>query len=147
MTKTMTINELISKLKEYDGESAVKVRSDGANKAYPISHVFIGSINKEDLVYINIGDRINEKAPVYINIDDSNLVDLSKVWHDASEEPTTESTRVLATDEKGFIDVFSLEKGKFKISNGCIPWSSIVVCFNLTKWAYVSDLLPKGGEK
>lgn len=69
------------------------------------------------------------------------------VWHDASEEPTTESTRVLATDEKGFIDVFSLEKGKFKIPNGCIPWSSIVVCFNLTKWAYIDDLLPKGGEK
>lgn len=147
MTKTMTINELISKLKEYDGESAVKVWSGGAEKPYPISTVFIGSINKEDLVYINIGDRINEKAPVYINIDDRNLVDLSKIWHDASEEPTTESTRILATDEKGFIDVFSLEKGKFKIPNGCIPWSSIVVCFNLTKWAYVEDLLPKGGEK
>lgn len=147
MTKTMKINELVSKLKEYDGESAVKVWSDGANKAYPISHVFIGSINKEDLVYINIGDRINEKVPVYINIGDSNLVDLSKIWHDVSEEPTTESTRVLATDEKGFIDVFSLEKGKSKIANGCIPWSSIVFCFNLTKWAYVEDLLLKGGEK
>lgn len=71
----------------------------------------------------------------------------ANVWHDASEEPTTEPTRVLATDEKGFIDVFSLEKGKFKLPNGCIPWSSIVFCFNLTKWAYISDLLPKGGEK
>ena len=100
MTKTMEINELVSELKEYDGESTVKVWSKGADKAYPISYLFIGSINEEDFVYINIDDR--------------NLVDLSKIWHDASEEPTTEPTteptRVLATDEKGFIDVFSLEK-------------------------------------
>lgn len=129
MTKTMEINELISELKEYDGELTVKVFSNGAEKPYPISNVAAGTMC------------------AYIGIDDRNLVDLSKIWHDASEEPTTESTRVLATDEKGFIDVFSLEKGKFKIPNGCIPWSSIVVCFNLTKWAYVSDLLPKGGEK
>lgn len=127
--KTMEINELVSKLKEYDGELPVKVWSGGAEKPYPISNVAAGTMC------------------AYIGIDDRNLVDLSKIWHDASEEPTTESTRILATDEKGFIDVFSLEKGKFKIPNGCIPWSSIVVCFNLTKWAYVSDLLPKGGEK
>ena len=129
MTKTMEINELISELKEYDGELTVKVFSNGAEKPYPISNVAVGTMC------------------AYIGVDDLNLVDLSKVWHDASEEPTTESTRVLATDEKGFIDVFSLEKGKFKIPNGCIPWSSIVVCFNLTKWAYIKDLLPKGGEK
>lgn len=127
--KTMEINELISKLKEYDGELPVKVWSGGAEKPYPISNVAAGT------------------TCAYIGVDDRNLVDLSKIWHDASKEPTTESTRVLATDEKGFIDVFSLEKGKFKIPNGCIPWSSIVVCFNLTKWAYVSDLLPEGGEK
>lgn len=126
---TKTINELVSKLKEYDGELTVKVWSNGAGKPYPISHVAAGTMC------------------AYINIDDRNLVDLSKIWHDASEEPTTEPTRVLATDEKGFIDVFSLEKGKFKLPNGWIPWSSIVFCFNLTKWAYISDLLPKGGEK
>lgn len=127
--KKMKINELISKLKEYDGELTVKVWSGGAEKPYPISNVAAGTMC------------------AYIGIDDRNLVDLSKIWHDASEEPTTEPTRVLATDEKGFIDVFSLEKGKFKLPNGCIPWSSIVFCFNLTKWAYISDLLPKGGAK
>ena len=37
--KTMDINELVSELKEYDGELTVKVWSNGANKAYPISHV------------------------------------------------------------------------------------------------------------
>ena len=125
--KTIKINELISKLKEYDGELTVKVWSNG--KTYPISNVAAGTMC------------------AYIGIDDRNLVVLSKIWHDASEEPTTEPTRVLATDEKGFIDVFSLEKGKFKLPNGCIPWSSIVFCFNLTKWAYISDLLPKGGAK
>lgn len=37
--KTMDINELVSELKEYDGELTVKVWSNGANKDYPISHV------------------------------------------------------------------------------------------------------------
>lgn len=134
--KPKEINELISELKDYNEEMTVKVWSNGANKDYSISHAGQGHTDGELDTYVSI-----------MIDDDSNLVDLSKVWHDASEEPTTESTRVLATDEKGFIDVFSLEKGKFKLPNGCIPWSSIVFCFNLTKWAYISDLLPKGGEK
>ena len=37
--KTMDINEVVSELKEYDGELTVKVWSNGANNAYPISHV------------------------------------------------------------------------------------------------------------
>ena len=37
--KTMEINELISELKEYDGELTVKVWSNGAEKPYPISNV------------------------------------------------------------------------------------------------------------
>ena len=109
--------------------------SKGANVNYLAEIVHVDKFSTHPNT--SIGDAVDN---------DHNLVDLSKVWHDASEEPTTESTRILATDEKGFIDVFSLEKGKFKIPNGCIPWSSIVVCFNLTKWAYVSDLLPKGGK-
>lgn len=130
MTKTMEINELINKLKEYDGELTVKVWSNGADKAYPISHVAAGT------------------TCAYIGVDDSNLVDLSKIWHDALEAPTTEPTRIIATDEKGFIGVFSLEKGReFRTQNGCIPWLRFVFCLELTKWAYYSDLLPKGGEK
>ena len=140
MTKTMTINELISKLKEYDGESAVKVWSDGANKAYPISHVFIGSINKEDLVYINIGDRINEKAPVYINIGDRNLVDLSKVWHDASEKPYRHKPILIQCG-------YPLHTYEATALTEDVIWGDFVLLNAIYRWAYVSDLLPKGGEK
>ena len=73
---------------------------------------------------------------------------LKSLWHNASEKPTAEPTSILATDEKGFTEVYHLEKGrKLRIQNSCITWSSIVFYYKLTKWAYISDLLPKGGEK
>lgn len=140
MTKTMEINELISELKEYDGELTVKVWSDGANKAYPISHVFIGSINKEDLVYINIGDRINEKAPVYINIGDRNLVDLSKIWHDASEMPKEEEFILVQFDGDCYDTLVLCDLTIDLFYARCKKYGDI-------RWAYVSDLLPKGGAK
>lgn len=134
---TKTIDELISELKEYDGELTVKVFSNGADKAYPISHVGQGHTDGVLDTYVSI-----------VVDDDRNLVDLSKIWHDALEAPTTEPTRIIATDEKGFIGVFPLEKGReFRTQNGCIPWLRVVFCLELTKWAYYSDLLPKGGEK
>ena len=119
MTKRMEINELVSKLKEHDGESAVKVWSKRADKAYPISHLFIGSINEEDFVYIKI--------------DDGNLVDLSKIWHDASEIP--EEYPILCLDKFG--DLLIYEYGYPE----CVEFNDI------SKWAYVKDLLPKGGKK
>ena len=76
MTKTMEINELISKLKEYDGELTVKVWSGGAEKAYPISHVGQGHTDGVLDTYVSI-----------VVDDDRNLVDLSKIWHEASDEP------------------------------------------------------------
>ena len=75
--KTMEINELVSELKEYDGELTVKVWSNGADKAYPISHVGQGHTDGVLDTYVSI-----------VVDDDRNLVDLSKIWHDASEEPT-----------------------------------------------------------
>lgn len=49
--KTMEINELISKLREYDGELTVKVWSNGADKAYPISHVGQGHTDEAPEFY------------------------------------------------------------------------------------------------
>lgn len=123
--KTMDINELVSKLKEHDGESTVKVWSKGADKAYPTSYLFIGSINEEDFVYINIDDR--------------NLVDLSNIWHDASEGPT----------KKGYllIQFGNAECGTFSLRDIDV-WRAWLMknCHNI-HWAYIDDLLPKGGEK
>lgn len=63
--KTMEINELVSKLKEYDGELTVKVWSNGADKPYPISHVGQGHTDGVLDTYVSI-----------VVDDDRNLVDL-----------------------------------------------------------------------
>ena len=88
MTKTMEINELISKLKEYDGELTVKVWSNGADKAYPISHVGQGHTDGVLDTYVSI-----------VVDDDRNLVDLSKIWHDASEMPKEDEWLLIQFDE------------------------------------------------
>ena len=132
MTKTMKINELVSKLKEHDGESTVKVWSKRADKAYPISHLFIGSINEEDFVYIKI--------------DDGNLVDWSKIWHDASEEPKEQKdnfAQILYQDKIGTCRV--IVKHDIVVTLG-VAWEDFAEV-KITRWAYVSDLLPKGGKK
>ena len=65
--------------------------------------------------------------------------DLSQVWHDASEEP-----------EKGVWMIGIYDDGVLIYKwvdqhNGY--WLSFAECNGLTRWAYIEDLLPKGGEK
>ena len=122
MTKTMEINELVSELKEYDGESTVKVWSNGADKAFTISHVGQGHTDGVLDTYVSI-----------VVDDDRNLVDLSKIWHDASEIP--EEYPILCLDKFG--DLLIYEYGYPE----CVEFNDI------SKWAYVKDLLPKGGKK
>lgn len=119
--KTMEINELVSELKEYDGELPVKVWSGGAEKPYPISNVATGTMC------------------AYIGINDRNLVDLSKIWHDASEEPT----------KKGYllIQFGNDEYGTFKFRDIDVWRAWLMKNCYIIRWAYISDLLPKGGEK
>ena len=125
MTKTMKINELVSKLKEHDGESTVKVWSKRADKAYPISHLFIGSINEEDFVYIKI--------------DDDNLVDWSKIWHDASEMPKEGEWIFVQYDEDCYDTLVLCDLLTDIFYARCKKYGDI-------RWAYISDLLPKGGK-
>ena len=125
MTKTMGINELISKLKEYDAKSTVKVWSNGADNAYPISNVAAGT------------------TCAYIGVDDRNLVDLSKIWHDANEEPDGDKWKILCVDVyngcwvENRINAFFLHN----------RWNEYAEVELVKTWAYISDLLPKGGEK
>ena len=123
--KTMEINELISKLKEYDGELPVKVWSGGAEKPYPISNVAAGT------------------TCAYIGVDDRNLVDLSKIWHEASEEPK-KGTHILM--EYGYLN--SLGFKSYKTDNRLVNnWDTFKKYYRISRWAYISELLPKGGEK
>ena len=67
------------------------------------------------------------------------LVDLSKVWHPAEEEPRPYKD-ILTEKKKGFYVVCSWY-------NEGYGWKSYVKIFQLKRWAYIEDLLPKGGEQ
>ena len=75
----------------------------------------------------------NLKRAVEEANDDRNLVDLSNVWHDASEIP--EEYPILCLDKFGDLLIYEYGYPEFVEFN------------DISKWAYVSDLLPKGCEK
>ena len=125
----MTINELISKLKEHDGELTVKVFSNGADKAYPISHVGQGHTDGVLDTYVSI-----------VVDDDRNLVDLSKVWHDASEKPILHKPILIQCG-------YPLHTYEATALSEDVIWGDFVVLNAIFRWAYIKDLLPKGGEK
>lgn len=125
----MEINELVSKLKEYDGELTVKVWSNGAEKAYPISHVGQGHTDGVLDTYVSI-----------VVDDDRNLVDLSKIWHDASEKPILHKPILIQCG-------YPLHTYEATALSEDVIWGDFVVLNAIFRWAYIKDLLPKGGEK
>lgn len=125
----MEINELVSKLKEYDGQLPVKVWSGGAEKPYPISHVGQGHTDGILDTYVSI-----------VVDDDRNLVDLSKIWHDASEMPKEEEFILVQFDEDCYDTLVLCDLTTDIFYARCKKYGDI-------RWAYVSDLLPRGGEK
>ena len=67
-----------------------------------------------------------------------NIVDLSEIWHDITEEPKLGAWFVGQIGETTYDTFISSIQGK-RMSNwldGC----------NIKRWAYLDDLLPKGGE-
>ena len=67
-----------------------------------------------------------------------NIVDLSEVWHDITEEPQIGAWFVGQIGETAY-DTFISSIQEKRMSNwlaGC----------NINRWAYIDDLLPKGGE-
>ena len=75
-----------------------------------------------------------------------NLVDLSEVWKDGSHIPRKDKKVVVAQNNGTFISgylfidkhTFTVEVNPFYIETSDIG--------NLYRWAYLYDLLPKGGE-
>lgn len=123
--KTMEINELVSELNGFDGKSDIKVWIRGVDKAYPITDLFIDSINEDG---------------IYIDIDDRNLVDLSKIWHDASEMPKEGEWILVQYDEDCYDTLVLCDLLTDIFYARCKKYGDI-------RWAYISDLLLKGGEK
>ena len=56
------------------------------------------------------------------------------LWHDASEIPE---------EGEQIVDVKVTTTALYDF----IPWNEVVRDFNISKWCYIDDLLPKGGEK
>lgn len=64
------------------------------------------------------------------------------LWHDASEKPQGSAAILyLWHDEQGGMDVGI--DGVFDD----LEWKKFVEYNKITKWCYINDILPKGGEK
>ena len=72
-----------------------------------------------------------------------NIVDLGEVWHDISVEPRYDNKRLVFENKDGFITYCSNKSKALKIWN---TWKNLSLSASI-RWAYVEDLLPKGGEK
>ena len=76
-----------------------------------------------------------------------NIVDLSDVWKDSNHIPHTGKKVVVVNNNGGFVSgylfiykhTFTVEVNSFYTETSDIG--------NLFRWAYVDDLLPKGGEE
>lgn len=66
------------------------------------------------------------------------------LWHDVSEIPE-EGEQILYTATEGgeIVDVKVTTTALYDFT----PWNEVVRDFNISKWCYIEDLLPKGGEK
>lgn len=66
-------------------------------------------------------------------------INLSKVWHDASEEPQ-EDGWILVQFSTDVYDTLALPRD-------VDVWRDFIEMRNFARWAYISDLLPKGDRK
>lgn len=67
--------------------------------------------------------------------------DISQVWHDASEEPKDETRILIEYDYLG-----SKEFQSYNIGDGLVNLERLKKYYRISRWAYISDLLPKCSE-
>ena len=72
---------------------------------------------------------------------------LSSLWHDASEEPLLENKEIIFLNEQYNAYISESFGGTFSYMLEDSYWGRYVNSLKIKKWAYISDLLPKGGEK
>ena len=84
---------------------------------------------------------------IYLNDVDENssdiqnreYIDISQVWHDASEEPKEMGWILIQVGKDLYDTIF--------IPRDAPDWPSFVKMYSSIHWTYVSNLLPKGGYK
>ena len=95
-------------------------------------------------IYLNYTNEDDEyktwsEDPVHIHCDTQNreYTDLSQVWHDVKEEP--EKGKLLIGIDEDDVSIY-------KWVDQDNDWLSLAEWFSLIRWAYIDDLLPKGGK-
>ena len=81
--------------------------------------------------------------------------DLSQVWHEAKEEPESGRQVIAIKDNTAFCGIYRpydnkgytpRYQGLYWSGDGCLAGSIWVYWKDVVKWAYIDDMLPKGGE-
>ena len=72
---------------------------------------------------------------------------LESIWHDANEEPLLEDKEIIFLNEQDVAYISVRFGGTFTYMLEEMSWEKFVELLRISKWAYISDLLPKGGEK
>ena len=105
-------------------------------------------------IYLNYVDEADEdktwsEEPVSVydcKMQNREYTDLSQVWHDASEEPKEDLGKddsvIIYQDKYG--NCWFTTKREIVILH--INWECFATV-NIKRWAYITDLLPKGGEQ
>lgn len=88
--------------------------------------------------------------------DRTEYTDLSQVWHDAKEEPKAGRQVIAIKDNTAFCGIYQpydnkgytpRYQGLYWSGGGCLSGAVLAYWEDVVKWAYIEDLLPKGGEK
>ena len=104
-----------------------RLQNDGEGKKSAISEMETAMCNAMQLLKCFIERK-------------DNIVDLSEVFHNAAEKPDMGKNILIGTDIMGY-DVVTAKW------HGDERWASFVSLYVIKRWAYIDDLLPKGGEK
>lgn len=73
---------------------------------------------------------------------------LERLWHDASEVPQDKNKHILCYSE--YFDYLFIEFPNYlivKYGGQNKDWGAVVLRNKISKWAYIDDLLPKGGNE
>ena len=94
----------------------------------------------DNIEFVNsLRDAFNSGVDCADILPKPDVTKLSKIWHKSKEEPE-KGEWILGEYQGGIYQTYLC---------GYVDceWSSYVKVFSLIRWAYVNDLLPKGGEK
>lgn len=96
--------------------------------------IYLNYVNEDD------DEKTWSEEPVSVNdcdMQNREYTDLSKVIHDASEEPEEDLILCDSIHLRYFVGCW----------NRNFPWANYCKIHGITRWAYVKDIFPKGVEQ